>query len=602
MIIITENNYKPLNQIVKTNSPNIIFYPNIFDKKTNISLTDILKSLQFDKNSQICFSDFSVCLPVFLQYIKTDLEKIAGCSFDYCLLTKYNGSDTRIPYENNVYDKNSITSLFFFGDTRKIEYNDIKCFDITGGSLLIEKENVKPFWNKMLQDNISKISFSILFKKTNTDLSSIYLNNKHREQFASIVKNGIKKIHNQNDNSIDFNIIEKYINIDKLIGKGDWGNVFSVYSKSKHNFAIKMSRITKDDLQDPFSDSSSSWYEIFILKNIIKKIILNNICPNFPLFIDTCLCNKYDFTFRKGNQSHPSVMIAIELGNGDLSDFLKFTSPSDNELYSALFQIMAAVHAIQITGQILNNDIKSKNILYYNVKAGGYWHYKIDEHDFYVPNYGKMFILNDFGVSSLYNPNFRIYKNKQQYLFNLGSRYAININETFSPINAESEFIDIIKWSNNQTSNGVTYKLNRKTNEIVTSNIFLSPTQKSYLVKKGITTDTTKYDFFQHPTVIPPFEFYNDTQDTLRMFVGGKRTTQKGNHKLNNSVSQSFQNAIKPYLGNAENSKEKNFSNNTYHVLAGSFIKKFFTETHNFKLTPLGDKINYFNMNKSIYK
>ena len=428
------------------------------------------------------------------------------------------------------------------------------------------------------------------------------MNNKHREQFASIVKNGIKKIHNQTDNSVDFNIIEKYINIDKLIGKGDWGNVFSVYSKSKHNFAIKMSRITKDDLQDPFSDSSSSWYEIFILKNIIKKIILNNICPNFPLFIDTCLCNKYDFTFRKGNQCHPSVMIAIELGNGDLSDFLKFTSPSDNELYSALFQIMAAVHAIQITGQILNNDIKSKNILYYNVKAGGYWHYKIDEHNFYVPNYGKMFILNDFGVSSLYNADFRIYKNKQQNLFNLGSRYAININETFSPINAESEFIDNIKWSNNQTSNGVTYKLNRKTNEIVTSNIFLSPTQKSYLVKKGITTDPTKFDFFQHPTVIPPFEFYNDTQDTLRMFVGGKRTTQKGNHKLNNSVSQSFQNAIKPYLGNTENTKEKSFSNHTYHVLAGSFIKKFFTETHNFKLTPLGDKINYFNMNKSIYK
>ena len=67
MIIITENNYKPLNQIVKTNSPSIIFYPNIFDKKTNTTLTDILKSLQFDKNSQICFNDFSVCLPVFLQ-------------------------------------------------------------------------------------------------------------------------------------------------------------------------------------------------------------------------------------------------------------------------------------------------------------------------------------------------------------------------------------------------------------------------------------------------------------------------------------------------------------------------------------------------------
>ena len=87
--------------------------------------------------------------------------------------------------------------------------------------------------------------------------------------------------------------------------------------------------------------------------------------------------------------------------------------------------------------------------------------------------------------------------------------------------------------------------------------------------------------------------------------LGGKGnpgSAQSSDGQLHGIAVGRNQNTIKPYLGNAENAHEKSFSNHTYNVLAGSFIKKFFTETHNFKLTPLGDKINYFNMNKSIYK
>ena len=241
MIIITENNYEPLNQIVKKYPNLFIFYPNIFDQKTNITITDILISLKYDKNSQ---KSFTSSLPLFLKYIKTDLEKITGHLFNSCLITKYNHNTRKIEFINN---------------------NDVKYLNINGGSLLVKQENVK-----MSFVTPSKTSFSILFKQTSvpTDLTVVYLNNKHREQFVKLVRNSIKKIHS--DITIDFNVIEKYIKIDKLIGKGDWGNVFSVFSnidKSNLSYAIKMSRITKDDLEDPFSDNSSSWYEIFILKN-----------------------------------------------------------------------------------------------------------------------------------------------------------------------------------------------------------------------------------------------------------------------------------------------------------------------------------------------
>ena len=123
-----------------------------------------------------------------------------------------------------------------------------------------------------------------------------------------------------------------------------------------------------------------------MLKDIIKPLIAKDVCPNLLLFIDTFLCEKCDFIFRKGDASHPCVITFMELASGDLRDYLKFATPSNAELYSALFQIMAGLHAIQMSGQILNNDIKSKNILYYDVKPGGYWHYKIGKKNFYVPN------------------------------------------------------------------------------------------------------------------------------------------------------------------------------------------------------------------------
>ena len=304
---------------------------------------------------------------------------------------------------------------------------------------------------------------------------------------------------------------------------------------------------------------------------------------------------------------------AMELASGDMRDYLKFGSFSDKELYSALFQIMAGLHAIQMTGQILNNDIKAKNILYYDVKPGGYWHYKIGSQNFYVPNYGKMFVLNDFGVSTLYDPNFQLYPSKQRATFNIGSRFAINIDETFSPVEAGTEFIGNelrktkpVKWTTitkgdlQQTSRGASYKIDRKTGQVIISHTVLTPIQKSYLFRKGVSTNPKTWDYFEHPYIIPPFEFYNDVQDTLRTFVGGKRTTQKGNHALFPTISKKFQKTVSAYLGLAENAKSREFSLHTYHVLAGSFINQFFSKTVNYQTKPKGKKISYYDMNKCV--
>lgn len=652
MIIITENNYKKLDLIpyveIPTKTPDVVFYPDIFNTSAVKQIIEVLKSVQLNENNQIWFTDdpkwiFDKKLiphpfPDFIDNIRTDVEKVTGRTFNTCLVSttwsykKYKslGSDFIIP-------------SLYIGDTGKIDIksknnNTGKQITITPGSLLIERETAVNNWDITTQskNNNYHLKFFRVYPpeyilpeckdvivskiKLPYELSRVYLETRYRIALSKKIKNGLVGIHSVPEGVQCFmkngvNHLSKYVKLGKLVGTGDWGNVYSACLRSdnacKRKFAIKMSRITQEDYKEPYTETSSAWYETWMLKDIIKPLITKNVCPNLPLFIDTFLCNKCDFIFRKGDNQHPCVISTMELASGDMRDFLKFGNPTDNEVYSALFQIMAGIHAIQMSGQILNNDIKSKNILVYNVKPGGYWHYKIWKQHFYVPNYGKMFVINDFGVSTLYNPNYQLYPNKKRKMFYLGSRFAINIDGIFSPIETGVEYLNnelrkskTVKWldtvdgSVHHKSRGSTYKLDRKTGQIVNSRTELTPIQKSHLFRKGVTTNAKTWEFFVHPHIIPPFEFYNDVQDALRTFVGGKRTTQRGDHILYPSISKKVQNSINPYLGQSENSKKREFSRCAYHVLAGEFITKFFTETHSYQKIPKGKKLGYYDMNK----
>ena len=660
MIIIAENNFKLLDEIpiIKNYEyiPDIVLYSSIFDENTLNKITKLLNNIQI-KDNVVFFSDNPLVkygkldtnpFLGFLEYIKNDIEKITSLSFNSCLIQKGNWKNI---HENN--NRKIIPSVMIGYDNqlrfKNISSNDEKSLDIKNGSLLIQRENVKDYWDIEIVSDKTVYQFytltflDIFIERTNIlkepkivggklsySLPIIYKSTKQRILLKEKIHKGLEDIHINPDfpegsrciAKDGSNNLKKYINLKKHIGSGDWGNVYSACLQAdflcKRKFAVKMSRIGKDDLKEPYTETSSAWYEIWMLKDIIRPIIENNICPNLPLYIDTFLCNKCDFVYKRNKKQHPCVITIMELATGDLKNFLSLSNFTDNQLYSALFQIMAGLHAIQMRGQIFINDVKAANILYYNVNPGGYWHYIINNTSFYVPNYGHMFVLNDFGVSTLYDPNFQLYPNKNKNTFNLGSRFAINIDEKFSPIEAGVEIINNslektkhVKWVDNGItflSKGATYNMDRKTGQVIISKTKLTPIQKSYLFKKGVSTNPKTWDFFEHPYIVPPFEFYNDVQDVLRMFVGGKRASQRGVHKIYPNISNSFKNIIKPYLGSARGHRKfsktdtddndifRVFSLETYHVLAGSFIMKFFTTTVNYTKKQNGIKISSFNM------
>lgn len=382
---------------------------------------------------------------------------------------------------------------------------------------------------------------------------------------------------------------QKDLALTDLVGKGDYGNVYKK-TIDRLPFAVKISKLKKGCLENPYCRDITSWTEFHILDEVIAPLLEKGVCPNLPLLIDSYICEKCTLTLEGKSKNIPCITTIVELADGTLKTFLKSSKTiPDREIFSALFQIMASLHCIQLHGQIMNFDIKCENVLYYKVKPGGYWHYKIRNKDYYVPNYGKMFFLNDFGVSRPLSPDFQLYRSSDDTTYRLGTRLAIIRNGLFWPLGNKKE-IDPggfqikskkIKWitpDGTSSSRGGQYRINRSTNKVIDSGLQIIPEQREYLRKKGLTDDPKKKKFFSSPEVIPPFEFYNDLQDALRMFTGGKRTTQVGSHKTYKSVSSLVKRALERYTDKKSSLDDLTFSIYPSRVLAGYFIESFFKD------------------------
>ena len=407
----------------------------------------------------------------------------------------------------------------------------------------------------------------------------VYLSIPDRIENAKKLRELLKPIH---ELPIWKQCIQRCLNLD-IVGKGSYGNVF----KSSINcrpFAVKITKLKPEAVKHPYNTSVNSWHEVYFLKNIIRPLLQRKVCPNLPLLIDDFVCDDCRITIENENINSPCVITIVELANGDLKSYLS-VKRTDEEIYSALFQIMAALHTIQMNGQIMNFDVKKENILYYDVVSGGYWKYRIHSRDYYVPNCGKLFILNDFGISRPMSPLYPIFKNG---LFRLGSRYAMVHKDKFVPLNASSkDRLTSVEWLSGSKSSGVEFVM-RENGMIPKVDLSLPEETVMYLRDVGIPLDSTKEEFYNHPEIIPPFEFYNDTQDAIRMFVGGKRTTQKGNHRFYTTISKKIVSELKEYVGKGAGMKDDIFSDQPSQVLAGYFIESFFGKFLEYTTMPKG--------------
>lgn len=435
----------------------------------------------------------------------------------------------------------------------------------TGETVILEEGDHKVYGNYVPKVTTPCLGIVI-------DLKYVFVNMNRRVWFSKCVRKALSYLHHDQEDAWSQNI-EEVITIKDHIGSGSWGSVYNGHiTNSPHmKVAIKYAKIKEEALK---SKNFSSWNELKILK-IFQKVIEKNCTQNLLYLIDDFTTNQSKFnnmTFKDNEQGEKSLVMIFELATCNLRSWLE-KPKSVLELQSCLFQIMHALHTMQKFGQVHHFDIKPDNILCYKTKRGGYWKYTVLGKDYYVPNLGFVFVLADFGLSRSLSPEHVMLRNEKDATFRLGHRYAIVDSESkrFIPVdcttqvNSNGTLIDAerVKWKNGYYSFGGESRSDRLGNVI-----------KMKFQSKSIGRGVSRKCNYKNAMVFPPFEFYYDTQDVIRMFIGGKRNTQKGNHR-EFDLDVGFLSSLKKYK--YEDNNEQLFPEEVHFVLAGYFIVDYFS-------------------------
>jgi hypothetical protein len=310
----------------------------------------------------------------------------------------------------------------------------------------------------------------------------------------------------------------KYVDEKKLLGLGSFGNVYGVtIPKTDLSVAIKEGAISTIELKKALKKQYPLEY---LYNKLINDLIDEKICPNFSytyaiFFCDKCLLNRSKLT-----QCSETVVELFHFTLDKLKDL------KDEAVLSILFQILFALASIQLEYGMFHNDVKKENILIKVIPKGGYWEYNLNNDMFRVPNHGYIAALNDFGVS-------------------LTFRQGISNKD----------------YGRRQTEVVKDYKTNTYYFKPFTTKFYPEPTETGSVLRvpshnlsgsKGLTWNHFYRDFDSEPSIPVnlkdmgrfPVEFFNyDIVDTVRMFVGGKRTSQSGTHypmNVSNNIIKLF--------------------------------------------------------------
>ena len=157
----------------------------------------------------------------------------------------------------------------------------------------------------------------------------------------------------------------------------------------------------------------------FDIESVIMKklsnVVENDKFPNFSIMYASlkCKCNGICdkrvnnklfgletsiLGSRNGPLEKYTVLIS-ELAKCDLSKLLHDTTLkiSQSEFESLIMQLFFATFKFH-TLNYEHCDLHLGNILIHEIEKGGFWHYKINKLDVYVPNLGLFLVLWDFGA------------------------------------------------------------------------------------------------------------------------------------------------------------------------------------------------------------
>lgn len=123
--------------------------------------------------------------------------------------------------------------------------------------------------------------------------------------------------------------------------------------------------------------------EEYEIMKITNKFINEYICPNF--------IQVYAF-----NENVP--LIIMEYADNNCRFLFKENKYIPTEIYKTfLFQILMSIYFLNTHLNLYHKDVRLPNILYKKINPNTVFHYKINNNDYFVPTFGYLFMLADFG-------------------------------------------------------------------------------------------------------------------------------------------------------------------------------------------------------------
>lgn len=234
--------------------------------------------------------------------------------------------------------------------------------------------------------------------------------------------------------------------------------LFSSYKLNKKNIQLAIKKVPLDEMDlyylkgdiNPstiIESESDILTEIYFLK-LMSVLLLEKVTNFLPFSYKYYICNDCHFNNKRILRKFsylseiPCLYIIAEKADGEFEYFVKKKAKSDKEILSAYLQIYTALYVVKKYFNFEHQDLHVSNVLYFNVKPGGYWKYKIGKKIIYIPNYGCLFILFDFGYSIIpekvyTTSNKNIYTNVKGYI--LEDQYRIlgglgDLRKRFIPV------------------------------------------------------------------------------------------------------------------------------------------------------------------------
>lgn len=265
-----------------------------------------------------------------------------------------------------------------------------------------------------------------------------------RETFLNLFKEKFKKLKHNELIILYIKAFKKHFNDHIVCHLGEVGGSvdaeaykFLIKIKDKKLYcALKLIPLINSESNKVMDLNYKSWKELYILK-MIYNLIKNHNCPNVPIIYLYFICsnckscdylnpniikyynnlsirkklendkNKRDIykrMERKKGFGNNALCILNELCDSSLKDILNnnyIEKIDDNMLYSFTFQILCGTYSIHKLCNICHFDLHGGNILISNIEQNGYWLYNINNNDYYIPNYGYILKIWDFGRSMI---------------------------------------------------------------------------------------------------------------------------------------------------------------------------------------------------------